>query len=107
MTDRPVCTVEVSPEEVDAGADITLQVRVEGPHTDELRGPRVSIRNHDGVELALAELEPSDGDAYESDDIVLAAPGVVGEYLYRAIIVAPDKDGTPHERASAEVRFAV
>jgi len=107
MTDRHVCTVEVSPDEVDAGADITLQVRVEGPRTDELRGPRVSIRNHDGVELALAELEPSDGDAYESDDIVLAAPRIVGEYLYRAIIVAPDKDGTPHERASAEVRFAV
>jgi hypothetical protein len=92
---------------VDAGADITLKIRVESPRTDDLRGPRVSIRNHEGTELALAELEPSDGDAYESDDIVLAAPGVVGEYLYRAIVVAPDKDGTLHERASAEVRFAV
>jgi len=107
MTDRHVCTVEVSPDEVDAGADITLKIRVESPRTDELRGPRVSIRNHEGTELAMAELEPSDGDAYESDDIVLAAPAVVGEYLYRAIIVAPDKDGTLHERTSAEVRFAV
>src|SRR5262245_24447594 len=107
MTDRPVCTVEVSPDEVDAGADITLKIRVERPRTDELRGPRVSIRNHEGMELALAELEPSDGDAYESDDIVLAAPVVVGEYLYQAIVVAPDKNGTLQERASAEVRFAV
>jgi hypothetical protein len=107
MTDRHVCTVEVSPDEVDAGADITLKIRVESPRTDELRGSRVSIRNHEGTELALAELEPSDDDAYESNDIVLAAPGVVGEYLYRAIIVAPDKDGTLHERTSAEVRFAV
>src|SRR5262245_51983396 len=107
MIDRHVCTVEVSPDEVDAGADFTLKIRVEDPRTDELLGLRVSIRNHEGTALALAELEPSDGDAYESDDIVLAAPVVVGEYLYRAIIVAPDKDGTLHERASVEVRFVV
>ena len=107
MTDKHVCTVEVSPDEVDAGADITLKIRVESPRTDDLRGPHVSIRNHEGTELALAELEPSDGEAYESDDIVLAAPGVVGEYFYRAIVVAPDNNGTVHERASAEVRFAV
>jgi hypothetical protein len=107
MTDKHVCTVEISPDEVDAGADITLTISVESPRTDELRGPHVSIRNHEGTELALAELEPSDGDAYLSDDIVLAAPGVVGEYLYQAIVVAPDRDGTLHERASAEVRFVV
>jgi hypothetical protein len=107
MTDKHVCTVEVWPDEVDAGADITLKIRVESTREADLRGPRVSVRNHEGTELTLAELEPSDDDAYESDDIVLAAPGVVGEYLYRAIVVAPDKDGTLHERASAEVRFAV
>ena len=33
--------------------------------------------------------------------------GVVAEYLYRAVVVAADKDGTPQERASAEVRFTV
>ena len=107
MTDKHVCTVEVSPDEVDAGADITLKVRVKSPRTDDMRGPQVSIRNHDGMELALAELELSDGEAYESDDIVLAAPGVVGEYFYRAIVVASDKNGTLHEQAAAEVRFAV
>ena len=67
----------------------------------------VSIRNHEGTELALAELKPSDGDAYELDDIVLAAPGIVGEYLYRAVIVATDKEEALQERASAEVRVVV
>ena len=32
---------------------------------------------------------------------------VVGEYLYRAVVVAADKDGALQERASAEVRFVV
>ena len=105
--DRCICTVEVSPDEVDAGTDITLKVRVESPRKDDLRGPRVSIRNHEGAELARAELKPSDDGAYEADDIVLAAPRVVGEHVYRAVVVAADKNGTLHEQASAEVRFAV
>ena len=33
--------------------------------------------------------------------------GIVGEYLYRAVVVAADKDGALQERAAAEVRFVV
>ena len=50
------CTVEVSPDEADAGTDITLKIQVTCPRKDGLRGPRVSIRNHEGAELAQAEL---------------------------------------------------
>lgn len=104
--DDCTCTVEVSPDEADAGADITLKVQVTCPRKDGLRAPRVSIRDRDGAELAQAELKKSDGEAYESD-IVLAAPRVVGEHVYHAVVIAADKDGALHEQASTEVALIV
>ncbi len=104
------CTVEVSPDEADAGTDITLTVQVTCPRENGLRGPRVSIRDHAGAELAQAELTETDDDddvGYVSDDIVLAAPRTAGEHVYRAVVLAADKDGALHEQASTDVRFVV
>lgn len=104
--DHCICTVEVSPDEVDAGADITLTVEV--ANAEGLRAPQISIRDRDGTELAQAKLAKSeDGDAYTSDDIVLAAPKSVGEHVYRAVVTSADKDGASHEQASAEARLVV
>ena len=119
MKDDPcTCTVEISPDEIDAGADITLKVQATCPGKDRLRGARVSIRDHEGAELAQAELakiddDEDDDDTYVSDDIVLVAPRTAGEHVYRAVVVTPGKEGTPgkesawHEQASTEVRLAV
>ncbi len=101
------CTVEVSPDEADAGTDITLKVHVTHPRKDGLRGSRVSIRDHEDAELAQVGLKKSDGEVFESDDIVLAAPRVAGECVYRAVVVVADKDGVLHEQASTEIRFIV
>jgi hypothetical protein len=101
------CTVEVSPDEADAGTDITLNVQVTCPRKAGLGAPRLSIRDHEGTELAQAELEQLDDGAYESDDIVVAAPRSVGEHVYRVVVVAADKDGALQEQASAEARFTV
>jgi hypothetical protein len=111
MNDRYVCTVEVSPDEVDAGADITLTVRVAGSRQDDLKQPSVSIRNDEDAELARAELKKSEGEGeeeeYESDNIVLAAPRSAGEHVYRAVVVAADKDGTLQDKTSTEIRLPV
>ena len=101
------CTVEVTPDEVDAGAEIALKVRVERPRGDGLRGSSVSIRNEEGAELARADLESSDDGACEANGILVAAPRVVGKHGYRAVVVAADKGGALREQASTEVRFAV
>ena len=108
------CTVEVSPDEADAGTDITLNVSVTCAREDGLREPRVSIRDGAGAELAQAELNETDEDdgdddgvGYASDDIVLAAPRTAGEHVYRAVVLAADKDGALHEQASTDVRFVV
>ena len=111
MSNEPcTCTVEVSPDEADAGADITLTIQVTCPRANGLRGPRVSIQDHEGAELAQAELTETDDDegvGYVSDDIVLAAPRTAGEHIYRAVVLAADKDGALHEQAATDVRFVV
>lgn len=97
----PVCSV--SPDVVDAGADVTLNVRVAG----DVRASGISIRDHADAELARAALKKSDDDGYETDDIVLAAPRIMGEHVYRAVLVRADKDGGLQEQAATEVRFVV
>jgi len=101
------CTVEVSPDEADAGTDITLKVEV--AYSGKLRVPRVSIRDGEGAEMAQAELTKAeeDDDTYVSEDIVIAAPRSAGEHVYRAVVLAPDKDGALQELTSSDVRIVV
>jgi hypothetical protein len=102
------CTVEVSPDEADAGTDITLNVEVAYSGKAGLRAPRVSIRDGEGAELTQAELtKAEDDDVYVAEDIVVAAPRSAGEYVYRAVVLAADKDGDLQEQASADVRIVV
>jgi len=101
------CRVELTPDEVDAGTDITLKIRVECPPRDGLRAASVSVRNQENAELERADLEKSDDGIYQANDIVVAAPPVVGEHRYRAVVVAVGKGGALHEQASTEVRFVV
>ena len=105
--DQIACTVEVSPREVDAGADLTLKGRVSCPHGCDLGGESVSIRNQDDTELASAELTELDGEAYVTNELVLRAPLQVGEHIYRAVLAAHEKDGVLHEEASTEFSFVV
>jgi hypothetical protein len=104
------CTVAVTPDEPDAGTDITLNVQLAYSGEDDLRAPRVSIRNGEGAELAqaaLTETDDDESDGYASDDIIVAAPASAGEHIYRAVVLAPDKDGALQELASCDVRFVV
>jgi hypothetical protein len=121
------CTVEVSPDDVDAGTDITLKVEVAYSGKEDLRAPRVSIRNGEGAELAQADLtkaeddaeqdhaeqddteedEDTEGDIYVSPDIVVPAPRSAGEFVYRAVVLAAGKDEALQELASSDIRFAV
>ncbi len=102
------CTVEVSPDEADAGTDITLKVEVTFGGREEPRNPRISIRDGEGAELAQAELtKAQDDDTYVAEDIVLAAPRSAGEYVYRAVVLAPDKDGALLELAACAIPIVI
>ncbi len=112
---RRTCAVEVSPGDVDAGADLTLKIRVSCPRGDDLTGQRVSVRDQDDKELASAELaEPDDDDdddddedAYVADGIVLKAPRRAGERTYRVVLLALEMDRISHEETSTEFSFVV
>jgi hypothetical protein len=103
------CTVEVSPDEADAGTDFTLKVEVAYSGEGSLRAPRVSIRDGEGAELAQAELTKGeeDDETYVAEDVVVPAPRSAGEHVYRAVVLAPDKDGALQEQASSEVKLIV
>ena len=100
------CAVEVSPREVDAGAELTITVRASCPHGCDLRGQSVSIRNQDDIELARVELTEFDREAHVTSAFVLRVPLEVGEHVYRAVLAAQEKDGTLHEETSTEFSFA-
>src|SRR5262245_52200925 len=105
--ERCTCTVAVAPDEADAGTDITLKVGVAYAGRGGLRAPRVSIRDGEGAELAQAELTKTEDGAYASEDIVVAAPGSVGEHVYRAVVLTADKDGALQELTVSEFGIVV
>jgi hypothetical protein len=119
------CAVEVSPREVDAGGELTVVVRASCPDGCDLQGHAVSIRNGEGVELAIAELaaiepaaaevsqaEPTGAELIEGEDdahatglIALPAPLDVGEHIWRAVLPAVEKDGVRHEETAIPFAF--
>ena len=104
---RRTCTVEVSPNEVDAGAVLSVAVEAFCPRGCDLTGQSVSIRQRGDTELASAPLSEFDGERYVTSAITLRAPLEVGEHIYRAVLAAQEKDGVLHEETSAEFSFVV
>src|SRR5262249_48303995 len=100
-----MCTVELSPREVDAGTELTVTGRVWCPHGCDLRGQSVSIRNQDNAELASAELTGFEGEAYLTSAFALRAPVELGEHTYQATLAAYERDGVLHEEKSAAFSF--
>jgi len=107
MNDRYTWSCELSPDEVDAGTDVTLKIGVVGPHVHDLSRTSISIRDTEHTEVAKSELTKADGEGYESDAVVLTAPSAAGEYVYRVLLVTTDKDGSLHEQASTELHLVV
>jgi hypothetical protein len=100
------CMAEVTPHEADAGGELTVVVRASCPDGCDLQGQGVSIRNEDGTELAVAELGEVEGDSYATGAVALQAPLDVGEHVWRAVLVAIEKDGVLHEETVATFAFS-
>jgi hypothetical protein len=100
------CAVEVSPSEVDAGAEMTVAVRASCPNGLGLRGQTVSIQGQNDTELATAELTEFDAETYATGPFALRAPLEVGEHIYRAVLAAHEEDGVLYDEISTEFSFA-
>src|SRR5262245_38556549 len=103
--ERP-CTAEVSPSDVDAGADLTVKVRVTSPDDFDLSGQRVSIRGADDNELASGELTETD-DAIFTAEISLRAPVAIGGQIWRAVLLTIEDDDTIFDETAATFSFVV
>ncbi|HEY6257383.1 MAG TPA: hypothetical protein VIY51_16490 [Xanthobacteraceae bacterium] len=99
------CAIQVSPGEVDAGAELAVTVRVSCGNGFDLRGESVSIRDQNDTELATAALTEFDGDTSATRAFILRAPLEAGEHIYRAVLAASEKDGVSHEETSTEFSF--
>jgi hypothetical protein len=105
------CSVEVSPNVVDAGGELTVVVRASCPAGCDLQGQGVSIRDEAGAEraeaeLAVDELIGAEGDACATGAITLQAPLDAGEHTWRAVLAAVETDGVLHEETATAFDFS-
>jgi len=96
--------VEVAPNEVDAGAELTVTVRAFCPHGCDLSGQSVLIRERDDTEPACGELAALDDGTFGTA-LALRAPLDVGEQVCRAVLAAQEKDGVRHAESTTAFSF--
>src|SRR5262245_12559364 len=89
--------VNVSPEIVDAGAEMTLHGTVSDTPARDLRGHKILIKDGAGVEVGSMELTHFDGEVNETDELVVKAPVKPGAYTWSAV----------HEETSSPISFSV
>ena len=79
------CVVEVSPEVVDVGADMTLHGTVSCTPACDLRGHTLLIKDETGAERGSVEVTDFDGETNETGELVVKAPVKPGEYTWSAV----------------------
>jgi len=102
-----VCSVEVSPSEVDAGADMTLKGKVACSTAADLRGQALEIRDQDGALAESIELSEFDGETNETSELVVRAPVRPGAYTWLAVCPAITTEAISLEETSAPFSFTV
>jgi len=95
------------PDEVDAGMDVTLQVKVSCPEKCDLQGGQARIINEEGAVVKEVDLASFDGEANETDEFIVEMPVGPGSYTWTAVFVPPESEEVQHEQSSAPFTFTV
>ena len=101
------CSVEVSPSEVDAGADMTLKGKVSRSPAGHRRATTLLVKDQDGAWAQSIELAEFDGETNETGECVVKAPVRPGVYTWLAVCPAYAEAGVLHEETSAPFSFTV
>src|SRR5437867_9467458 len=101
-----MCAVDVSPEVVDAGADMTLEAKVSCSPPCDLRGHALLVK-HAGADPRRVELTEFDGVTNATGEFVMKAPVKPGEYTWLAVSPAFVKEGVSYMQASTPISFTV
>lgn len=97
--------LSISPEQVDAGASLTLKAVAACPEEYDLSDEQVSFHDAAGHEIGTAPLAALEN-GYGTE-ITLAAPTELGEYGYAAVLMSAEGAGVAHLEARAEARCTV
>ena len=100
-----VSSVEASPSEVDAGADLTLKGKVLCSPAVDLRGTTLLIMDQDGALAESVELSEFDGETNETREFVVRAPLRPGAYTWLAVCPAFATEGISREETSEPFSF--
>jgi hypothetical protein len=107
ISGQTTCAVDVSPDVVDAGAEITLQGKVSCSPACDLRGHTLLIKDQAGAEAGSVELTTFDGKTNETPALVVKAPVKAGGYTWLAVCPAVVKEGVSYAEASTPITFTV
>src|SRR5262245_25683920 len=99
-------SLSISPQEVDAGAELTLRAVAECPEDYDISGDQISFHDAAGREIGSAPLAVLEEDGFGAE-IIVTAPVELGEYGYSAVLTAAESDGVAHAGARAEARCSV
>lgn len=106
------CVVEISRDEVDAGAELTIVGKVVLSPPLDLRGDVLRIEDEHGNEVGSAEFTKFDDETYlnETAPLVLRAPLAVGQTTWTAVLPAyvdEADDLVSHEEIRTPFTFTV
>jgi hypothetical protein len=102
-----VCSVRVSPDVVEADAELTLQLEVSCIPACDLRGHALFIKDDTGADVARVELTGFDGAANQSHEFMVNAPATPGTYAWTAVSPAVSKQGVSCPETIAAIAFTV
>jgi hypothetical protein len=101
------CAIDLSPDVVDAGAEMTLQMSASSVPPCDLRGHTLLVKDGAGADAATIELTAFDGETNRTNEFVLRAPLTAGRHVWSVVCPAVVKGGTSYIEASTPISFAV
>jgi hypothetical protein len=94
-------TLEVTraiPSEVEAGAAVTIEVRVSCAAGCRFDGAPIEVVTAEGVVVARTQTETADSDdASRATELVLTAPNQIGAFVWDVVVPLQEPDGGVHE----------
>src|SRR5262249_48010474 len=102
------CRIEVSPEVVDAGAEMMLHAVTSCVPACDLRGHNLLIKDHAGADASKVELINFDSETNETaGELVAKAPITPGAYTWSAVCPSSVNKGVSYSEASTPISLTV
>ncbi len=99
--------LEVSPDVVDAGAEMTLHARVVCSPSGDLIGHTLKVKDEAGADAGVLALTDIDDEENATGAAALKAPVKTGDYVWSVLCPAVVKDGVSYAEASKTISFTV